>query len=58
MSEQAVEDRIVLRRVEVINPEEIQEYIQTEGYQALRKAVSEMTPEEIIKEVQSSGLRG
>jgi NADH-quinone oxidoreductase subunit F/NADP-reducing hydrogenase subunit HndC len=50
--------RIVLRNCGVINPESIDEYIARTGYQALEKALFEMTPEEIIAEVKASGLRG
>ena len=50
--------RIVLRNCGVINPDEIDEYIAMDGYQALCKALTEMTPEEVIKVVSDSGLRG
>lgn len=50
--------RIVLRNCGVINPESIDEYIARTGYQALEKALFEMTPEEIIAEIKASGLRG
>ena len=42
----------------LIDPEKIEEYIARDGYQAAAKALTEMTPEEIIKTVKDSGLRG
>jgi NADH:ubiquinone oxidoreductase subunit F (NADH-binding)/(2Fe-2S) ferredoxin len=50
--------RIVLRNCGFINPESIDEYIAREGYQALGKVLTEMTPEQVIKEVKDSGQRG
>jgi NADP-reducing hydrogenase subunit HndC len=50
--------RIVLRNCGFINPENIDEYIARDGYQALGKVLTEMTPEEVIKEVRASGQRG
>jgi NADH:ubiquinone oxidoreductase subunit F (NADH-binding)/(2Fe-2S) ferredoxin len=50
--------RIVLRNCGAINPEKIDEYIARDGYAALAKALTEMTPEDIIEEVKKSGLRG
>jgi len=50
--------RIVLRNCGVINPENIDEYIIRDGYQALGKALTEMTPDEVIKVVKDSGQRG
>ncbi len=50
--------RIVLRNAGRINPEKIEEYIAKEGYKAAEKAVTSMTPEEVIEEVKISGLRG
>ncbi len=50
--------RIALRNVGLINPESIEEYIARDGYFALGKALTEMTPEEVIREVKDSGLRG
>lgn len=49
---------IVLRNRGLIDPEKIDEYIAVDGYTALAKALTEMTPEEIIEEVKVSGLRG
>ena len=42
----------------VINPEVIEEYIGTGGYQALGKVLTEMTPDEVIQTLLDSGLRG
>ncbi|MDR5659372.1 NADH-quinone oxidoreductase subunit NuoF [Serpentinicella sp. ANB-PHB4] len=50
--------RIALRNCGVINPEVIEEYIALDGYQALAKALTEMTPEEVIDVIKESGLRG
>ena len=50
--------RIALRNCGVINPEVIDEYIARDGYQALGKVLTEMTPEEVIQEMLDSGLRG
>ncbi len=50
--------RIALRNCGVIDPENIEEYIAYDGYQALAKCLTEMTPEDVIKVVKDSGLRG
>ncbi len=50
--------RIVLDNCGVIDPENIKEYIARDGYFALGKAVTEMQPEDVIKLVKDSGLRG
>ena len=50
--------RIVLRNCGVIDPDNIEESIAMDGYAALGKALTEMTPEEVIKVVSDSGLRG
>jgi NADH:ubiquinone oxidoreductase subunit F (NADH-binding)/(2Fe-2S) ferredoxin len=50
--------RIVLRNCGVINPENIDEYIARDGYQALGKVLTEMTPDQVIKVVKDSGQRG
>lgn len=50
--------RIALRNCGVINPESIDEYIAFDGYKALAKVLTEMTPEQVIAEVKKSGLRG
>ena len=50
--------RIALRNCGVINPENIDEYIAQDGYAALGKALTEMTPEQVIQVIKDSGLRG
>jgi len=50
--------RIALRNCGVINPEDINEYIARDGYMALGKVLTEMTPEDVIKLVKDSGLKG
>ncbi|HOJ79975.1 MAG TPA: NADH-quinone oxidoreductase subunit NuoF [Clostridiales bacterium] len=50
--------RIALRNCGIINPENIDEYIAYDGYKALAKALTEMTPDQVIEEVKKSGLRG
>lgn len=50
--------RIALRNCGVINPENIEEYIARDGYAALGKALTEMTPVQVIDEITKSGLRG
>ena len=50
--------RLVLEHCGAINPEQIEEYIAVGGYEALAKAVTTMTPQEVIDEVKKSGLRG
>ncbi|MBN2665680.1 MAG: NADH-quinone oxidoreductase subunit NuoF [Bacteroidales bacterium] len=50
--------RIVLRNCGFIDPENIDEYIARDGYMALGKAISEMTPQDVIREIKDSGQRG
>ena len=50
--------RVALRNCGVINPEEIDEYIAMDGYQALGKVLTEMTPDDVIQTILDSGLRG
>ena len=50
--------RIALRNCGVINPENIDEYIAMDGYQALGKVLTEMTPDDVIQTILDSGLRG
>ena len=50
--------RIALRNCGFIDPENIDEYLARNGYEALGKVLSQMTPEEVIKEIKDSGLRG
>ena len=50
--------RIALRNCGVINPEDIDEYIAYDGYAALAKVLTEMTPQQVIDEIKASGLKG
>jgi NADH:ubiquinone oxidoreductase subunit F (NADH-binding)/(2Fe-2S) ferredoxin/NAD-dependent dihydropyrimidine dehydrogenase PreA subunit len=50
--------RIALRNCGFIDPENIEEYISRDGYAALAKCLSEMTPAQVIEEMKKSGLRG
>ena len=50
--------RVALRNCGVINPEDIDEYIAYDGYQALAKCLTEYTPEQVIQVIKDSGLRG
>ncbi len=52
------QQRVILRNCGHINPEKIDHYIAQGGYRALRKALLEMTPEQVIEEVKAAGLRG
>jgi NADH:ubiquinone oxidoreductase subunit F (NADH-binding)/(2Fe-2S) ferredoxin/NAD-dependent dihydropyrimidine dehydrogenase PreA subunit len=49
---------VVLRNRGLINPESIDEYIARGGYEAIVKALTTMTPDEVIQEIKASGLRG
>lgn len=50
--------RIALRNCGIIDPEKIEDYIGLRGYEALGKAIYEMTPEEVINVIKDSGLKG
>ncbi|MGN1161429.1 MAG: NADH-ubiquinone oxidoreductase-F iron-sulfur binding region domain-containing protein [Candidatus Fimenecus sp.] len=50
--------RIALRHCGVINPEKIEDYLNGDGYKALNKVLTSMTPEEVIEEIKISGLAG
>ncbi|MFC1932418.1 NADH-quinone oxidoreductase subunit NuoF [Chloroflexota bacterium] len=50
--------RVILRNCGHINPEKIDDYLARGGYQALRKVLFNMTPEQVIEEIKRSGLRG
>lgn len=50
--------RLVLENCGAINPEQIEEYIAVGGYEALAKAVTTMSPEDVVEEVKKAGLRG
>lgn len=52
------QERIVLRRCGHINPDELDSCIQAGGYRGLKRALLEMTPEQVIEEMKTSGLRG
>jgi NADH-quinone oxidoreductase subunit F len=54
----AKQKRIVLANCGVIDPESLDEYLARDGYAALRKAVTAMTPDAVIAEITASGLRG
>ncbi|HHY96056.1 MAG TPA: NADH-quinone oxidoreductase subunit NuoF [Firmicutes bacterium] len=50
--------RVVLRNCGLIDPESIEEYVAQGGYQAVGKALTSMTPAQVIEEIKASGLRG
>ena len=52
------EQRIVMERAGVIDPEDIEDYIGHNGYEALGKCMTEMKPADVIAEITKSGLRG
>lgn len=52
------QERIALRNCGLIDPERIEESLANDGYKALEKVLREMTPDELIKIIQDSGLRG
>jgi NADH-quinone oxidoreductase subunit F len=52
------QEPVLMDNVGLIDPMDIQTYLGRGGYQALKKAVTAMTPEEVVEEVKSSGLRG
>ncbi len=54
----AKQQRVALRNCGVIDPENIDEYIAYDGYQALAKCLTEYTPEQVVQIVKDSGLRG
>ncbi len=54
----AKQSRIALRNCGVIDPENIEEYIASGGYQALAKVLTSMTPDDVLQTMQKSGLRG
>ncbi len=58
MSFYAKQMRIALRNCGFIDPEDIEEYIAADGYQALAKALFEMTPDQVVQEVLNSGICG
>ncbi len=54
----AKQQRVALKNCGIINPMDITEYIGRDGYKALGKVLTEMTPEQVIDEITKSGLRG
>ena len=50
--------KIALRNCGIINPLNIEEYIAADGYMAIGKVLTEMTPQQVVEEVKKSGLRG
>jgi NADH:ubiquinone oxidoreductase subunit F (NADH-binding)/(2Fe-2S) ferredoxin len=52
------QQRLILRNCGVVNPEKIEDYEDRGGYRGLEKAVTSMTPEQVVEEVKRSGLRG
>ncbi len=53
-----LQERIVLRNCGIIDPESIEDYENAGGYRGIKKALTEMTSEEIIQTIKDSGLRG
>jgi len=56
--EYPLQTRLALRNVDIIDPRSIEEYIARDGYFGLHKALTEMTPDQIIGVISESGLRG
>jgi NADH:ubiquinone oxidoreductase subunit F (NADH-binding)/(2Fe-2S) ferredoxin len=56
--DEPIQYRIVMRNCGVIDPEEIDEYMDRGGYQSLAKVLSTMSPEDVIEEMKTAGLRG
>ena len=54
----APQEKLTLRHVGLISPEDIDDYLEADGYQALYKVLTEMSPAEVVEEVTKSGLRG
>ncbi|MDO9302814.1 MAG: NADH-quinone oxidoreductase subunit NuoF [Anaerolineales bacterium] len=52
------EQRIVLERAGIIDPDNIEEFIASNGYEALGKVLTEMTPKNVIESIEKSGLQG
>jgi NADH:ubiquinone oxidoreductase subunit F (NADH-binding)/(2Fe-2S) ferredoxin/NAD-dependent dihydropyrimidine dehydrogenase PreA subunit len=52
------QDPIVLRKLDIIDPESLDDYLVTGGYRTLRKVLFKMTPDEVIDQIERSGLRG
>ncbi|MBN1160744.1 MAG: NADH-quinone oxidoreductase subunit NuoF [Dehalococcoidales bacterium] len=54
----SMQQRIILRNCGHINPERIEDYVARGGYEALKKVLKEMTPQQVIDSLKASGLRG
>jgi NADH-quinone oxidoreductase subunit F len=52
------QERVILRNCGHIDPERIDDYLASDGYESLRKVLFSMTPEQVIAEIKKSGLRG
>jgi NADH:ubiquinone oxidoreductase subunit F (NADH-binding) len=52
------EQRIVLQNCGIIDPEQISTYVSRDGFKALKKALTAMTPQQVMDEIKASGLRG
>ncbi len=50
--------RVALRNCGIIDPEKIEDYISVDGYEALGKVLTSMSPDDVINEIKKSGLRG
>lgn len=50
--------RIALRRCGIINPDEIEDFVNADGYTAIKKVLTSMTPEDVIEVIKTSGLAG
>lgn len=50
--------RIALRRCGIINPDEIDDFVNADGYSAIKKVLTSMTPEDVIEVIKTSGLAG
>lgn len=50
--------RIALRRCGIINPDEIDDFVNADGYTAIKKVLTSMTPEDVIEVIKTSGLAG
>jgi len=54
----AKQKRVVLRNCGIIDPESLEDYLAADGYKALEKALNSMSPQDVIDEITTSGLRG
>lgn len=58
IKDQPKQMRTVLRNCGKIDPENLEEYLRSGGYQAVKKCLGELTPQQVIEEMKKSGLRG